>query len=100
VNPSRTRPFPKQAEQLYGRDGNRRDGPSTRRKRERIGALVLHSVTLHFDHSAPLKWDNFFLLGQVLNTIAHYTRVLWSRRSVEKDKSSPKIKGERSQKGN
>jgi hypothetical protein len=39
VNPFRTRPFSKQAERLYGRDGNRRDGPSTRRRRERIGAL-------------------------------------------------------------
>ncbi|KAF8205247.1 hypothetical protein K438DRAFT_1932132 [Mycena galopus ATCC 62051] len=40
VDPSRIRPFPKQPEWLYGRDGNRRDGPSTRRKRKRVGALV------------------------------------------------------------
>ncbi|KAJ7302524.1 hypothetical protein DFH08DRAFT_826543 [Mycena albidolilacea] len=46
VNPFRTRPFSKQAEQLYGRDGNRRDGPSTRRRRERIGALFVEDPAL------------------------------------------------------
>jgi hypothetical protein len=39
VNLFRTRPFSKQAEWLYGRDGNRRDGLSTHRRREWIGAL-------------------------------------------------------------
>jgi hypothetical protein len=50
ANPSRTRPFSKQAERRYGRDGNRRDGPSTRRKQERIGTLVKVDAHSKVDH--------------------------------------------------